>query len=136
MEADLSAETLAGWIGGLQAANDVKVWLPRFKVETEYKLNKPLQKLGMTDAFLNADFGGMVTGPSELFISLVAHKAFVDVNEEGTEAAAATGVVMSRKAAPVQEEPKIFRADRPFLFALRHEPTGTLLFLGRYSKPM
>jgi serpin B len=85
----------------------------------------------MTDAFDNADFSGMTNGPNGLHISLVQHKAYVDVNEEGTEAAAATAVVMRGRSERITPS---FRADRPFLFALRHEPTGSLLFLGRYSK--
>ncbi len=135
LDKSLSVETLAKWTGGLKPTSDLSLWLPRFKIETEYNLNDPLKKLGMTDAFATrADFTGMVSTPSErLYISLVIHKAYVDVNEEGTEAAAATGVVMARKSAVAK--PKIFRADRPFLFALRHEPTGTILFLGRYTNP-
>lgn len=117
---------------------EVQVFLPRFKVETRYELNKTLQALGMTDAFnpQKADFTGMVTQLPErdLYISDVIHKAFVDVNEEGTEAAAATGIVI-RVTSAAPSEPKVFRADRPFLFVLRHVPTGTVLFLGRYEKP-
>lgn len=115
---------------------DVQLWLPKFKVETRYELNGTLKAMGMPDAFDNnkADFSAMVTTKSDLVISIVVHKAYVDVNEEGTEAAAATGVGM-KIAAPIPQEPRTFRADRPFLFALRHEPTGTLMFLGRYVKP-
>ena len=71
----------------------------------------------------------------QLFISAVVHKAFVDVNEEGTEAAAATGVIMAPTAAPVQEEPPVFRADHPFVFLIRDNRTGSILFMGRVMNP-
>lgn len=135
MDEGYTAKQFDGWVAGLRPQSDVKVWLPRFKIETRYILNDTLSAMGMPDAFSpKADFGGMVTTASELVISIVVHKAFVDVNEEGTEAAAATGVAVALAAAPVQVKPKVFRADRPFLFALRHEPTKTILFMGRYSK--
>ena len=112
----------------------VNVYLPRFKAETKYSLNESLIDLGMKTAFGPADFTGMHAGTEHLFISDVLHKAFVDVNEEGTEAAAATAVVIKREAANV-EEPKEFRADRPFVFAIRDNATRAMLFLGRYSGP-
>jgi serpin B len=120
------------------ARTEVKVLVPRFKVEKPYTLNDSLKELGMTDAFDDhkADFSGMVSHTPEgmpLYISTVAHKAFVDVNEEGTEAAAATGAVVAVKSLP--PEPKVFRADHPFLFAIRHDATGAILFLGRYEMP-
>jgi len=110
----------------------VIVSLPKFKLTAEFKLNEALKAMGMTDAFSNADFSGM-NGKGGLFISAVVHKAFVDVNEEGTEAAAATAVVMSRTSAAAM--PPVFRADRPFLFAIRHDKTGAILFLGRLTSP-
>ncbi len=90
----------------------------------------------MKDAFDDhkADLTGMHSGQEKLFVSAVVHKAFVDVNEEGTEAAAATAVVIKWTSARVPAEPKVFRADRPFLFAIRHLPTGAVLFLGRVSR--
>jgi serpin B len=113
----------------------VNVFLPRFKAETSYSLKPALIDLGMKEAFNNADFSGMHTSDEHLFITHVLHKAFVDVNEEGTEAAAATAVVVGREAVSARPEPKEFRADRPFVFAIRDNATGTLLFLGRYSGP-
>jgi serpin B len=131
----VSADALAGWVKSLRPS-PVKVYLPRFKVETEYKLNDPLKALGMKAAFEgSADFSGMHTGPERLFISLVVHKAYADVTEEGTEAAAATGVVAKRVAAPVPREPVVFRADRPFLFLIRDVKHGAVLFLGRLTDP-
>jgi serpin B len=87
--------------------------------------------MGMPDAFSGrADFSGM-TGDKELFISAVIHKAYVDVNEEGTEAAAATGIVM--KLTAVEPPPPIFRADRPFVFIIRDKQSGSILFMGRVA---
>jgi serpin B len=71
----------------------------------------------------------------QLFISAVVHKAFVDVNEEGTEAAAATGISMAPTAAPVRDEPPGFRADHPFAFLIRDNQTGSILFMGRVMNP-
>ena len=92
--------------------------------------------MGMTDAFnsTNADFSGM-DGRKDLYISSVVHKAFVDVNEEGTEAAAATGVVMTLSAAMPANPIPVFRADHPFLFLIRDNHTGSILFFGRMMNP-
>jgi serpin B len=79
-----------------------------------------------------ADFSAM-NGKRDLFISAALHKSFVNVNEEGTEAAAATGVIMSRASAPVK--PKVFRADHPFIFVIRDRRSGGMLFLGRLVNP-
>lgn len=134
VESGLTAEGLAGWLGKARPTEDVRLFLPKFKGETGYELTPALKALGMTAAFGDADFSGMTAGPERLTISAVVHKAFVEVNEEGTEAAAATGVVMRATAARVGEPP-VFRADRPFLFLIRHVPTNAVLFLGRYEKP-
>jgi serpin B len=110
---------------------DVNVHLPKFKVSWgTFELNEPLQALGMRKAFGPADFSGM-DGTKTLFIGLVLHKAFVEVNEEGTEAAAATAVVMKRNGG----RRYTFRADRPFLFFIRDKVTGSILFLGRVLDP-
>ena len=74
-------------------------------------------------------------GKKDLLISDVIHKAFVDVNEEGTEAAAATAVIMAGSAPGVPAPPKVFKADHPFLFLIRHEKTGAILFMGRVTDP-
>lgn len=111
----------------------VEVFLPKYKLQERYSLSQALQDLGMVDAFdeMRADFSGM-TGQKELYVSRVIHQANVDVNEEGTEAAAATAVVMSTKSV---RNVTVFRADRPFLFTIMHKPTGSILFLGRVMKP-
>lgn len=133
VEKGLSADALDTLHKGMRT-QEVVLTLPRFKAETKYELNAPLVALGMTDAFTGkADFTGMHTSPETLYISAVLHKAFVEVNEEGTEAAAATGVIV--KATSVPPPPKVFKADRPFLFVIRHTPTNTVLFLGRCEKP-
>lgn len=135
LEKKLSADTLSAVTKGLRS-HEVMLALPRFKAETEYTLNDPLLALGMKDAFTKkADFTGMHTSPEKLYISHVLHKAFVEVNEEGTEAAAATAVVVKALSAREDDRPKVFTADRPFLFVIRHTPTDTVLFLGRFEKP-
>ena len=136
LETKLSAKSIADTVKALTPGTDVELTLPKFKVETEYSMGEPLTALGMKDAFdeNKADLSGMHSGGGKLFISAVVHKAFVDVNEEGTEAAAATAVVIMWTSARVPAEPKVFRADRPFLFAIRHLPTGAVLFLGRVSR--
>lgn len=137
LEQSLSTESLALWTKKIRQQK-VNAYLPRFKLEMDepFSLKEPLIAMGMKDAFddMKADFFGMHSGKEQLFITAVQHKAFVDVNEEGTEAAAATGVVVGlRSAAPTQ--PPVFRADRPFLFLIRDNATGSVLFLGRYAGP-
>jgi serpin B len=129
-----SGPKLAGWLGKLRR-QEVLVYLPRFKTTSEFSLADVLKAIGMKDAFVPdvADFSGM-NGKRDLFISAVVHKAFVDVNEEGTEAAAATAVVVGLTSARM-DEPPVFRADHPFLFLIRHEKTGAILFMGRVMNP-
>jgi serine protease inhibitor len=111
---------------------EVQVFLPRFKMTTDFRLDTALKSLGMKDAFSEgADFSGM-TGSRDFSISAVVHKAFVEVNEEGTEAAAATAVVMRELA--VRREP-IVRADHPFVFALRDNRSDSIVFMGRVTDP-
>ena len=116
---------------------EVNVFLPKFKLGSEFFLNNLLSTLGMTDAFdkTKADFSGM-DGEKDLFISAVVHKAFVDVDEEGAEAAAATATItMFNSTARKPEESVTFKADHPFLFLIRHNQTGAILFLGRVMNP-
>ncbi len=112
---------------------EVELYLPRFKFETRYLLAENLIAMGMPEAFSesNADFSGM-TGKRNLYISKVIHQAMIDVNEEGSEAAAATAVVMSTKSIRM---PATFRADKPFIFMIVHKPTDSILFMGRVSEP-
>ncbi len=135
VEKELTGDKLGAVLKGLRREREVHVHLPRFKVEKSYLLNDPLIALGMKAAFTDADFSGMHTGAEDLKISAVLHKAFVDVNEEGTEAAAATGVVIVTTSAAPPPMPKYFRADRPFLYLIRDHKTGSVLFMGRLSEP-
>ena len=131
VEKALTPDGLAKLLKGLRKTK-LQVSFPRFRVETRYDLQEPLSAMGMADAFgSKADFSGM-DGKRDLFISKVIHQAFVDVNEEGTEAAAATAVVIAKNGV---SRVKVFRADRPFLFVIRHEKTGLILFLGRVLNP-
>lgn len=112
---------------------DVQVCLPAFTMTSQFDLARTLKAMGMQEAFTAAaDFSGM-TGSTDLYISAAVHKAFIEVNEEGTEAAAATALVMRLTA--VQAPPPRFRADHPFLFLIRHNPTGSILFMGRLANP-
>lgn len=139
LEAKLTFQNLQQWIGSLKHEDEVKVYLPRFKTTSQFQLNGTLSEMGMPSAFDRdaADFSGM-TDSEDLFISAVIHKAFVDVNEEGTEAAAATGVAVAVTAAPVEEPkvPPVFRADHPFVFMIRDNRTRAILFLGRIVNPL
>jgi serpin B len=135
VEAGLTAERLAGWVGGLKRVK-VDVRLPRFEMTQAFEARAPLAKLGVKRAFdaRQADFSGMLAS-EPLFVGAILHKAFVAVDEAGTEAAAATVVLMEAGSAPRPETPVDFVADRPFLFLLRHEPTGCVLFMGRLATP-
>jgi len=132
IERSLSAKKLGIWLSKLSEI-EVEVYVPRFKIEKRFVLSKLLQKMGMVDAFdmMKADFSGMTPKP-DLYISSVIHQAFVDVNEEGTEATAATAVIMGTKAMII---PTVFRADRPFIFLIRDLRSGSILFIGRLVEP-
>jgi serpin B len=115
----------------------VEIFLPRFKLDEGFNLSGALMKLGMSDAFDSkvADLSGM-DGTRRLFVSGVFHKAWVEVNEEGTEAAASTAVVVATKSAELSPSPTpVFRADRPFVFFIRETTSGSILFLGRLAEP-
>lgn len=134
LEQQLTSENVEKWSSRL-AYSRVNLYLPKFKTSATFQLNDVLTSLGMTLAFdpVRADFSGMST-QERLFLSAVVHKAFVDVNEEGTEAAAATAV--EAKATSEQpEKPVEFRADHPFVFLIRDNQTSTILFLGRLVNP-
>jgi serpin B len=132
VEQALTLENFNRWRSSMHQ-QEVRVSLPKFKTTQRFILNDPLQALGLKDAFdeMNADFSGM-TGNKKLYISKVIHKAFVDVNEEGTEAAAATGVTMHTLAMRIQP---VFQADHPFVFAIVDKQSGSILFLGRIMNP-
>jgi serpin B len=134
LEKTLTGERLTGWVGALPY-RDVEVSLPKFRVESGFSLAKTLAAMGMPTAFTgNADFTG-VSSQGGLAISQVVHKAFVDVSEHGTEAAAATGMAMTTTAMRVPEPPAVFRADHPFLFLIRDTRSGAVLFIGRLANP-
>lgn len=118
------------------ADREVHVSFPRFRIEQAMPLKDTLAALGMTDAFDadRADFTGMTT-QEPLFIAAAIHKAFVDVTEEGTEAAAATALSFDAAMDMPGDPPPVFRADHPFVFLIRHTETGTILFLGRVTDP-
>jgi len=133
-EEALDAETL-GKIRESLIEQRVRVVFPKFTLETTYSLPPALAAMGMPTAFTDAaNFSGM-DGTEELFISEVVHKAFVDVNEEGTEAAAATGVVVNLASAPMEDRTPVFRADHPFVFLIVEEDSGAILFAGRIVNP-
>ncbi len=133
LEKNLNTKNLEGWMAKLRK-REVRVFLPKFKQTCEFGLGAVLQKMGMKDAFSpgRADFSGM-NGKKDLVISAVLHKAFVEVNEEGTEAAAATGVIVGVTSIPLP--PPEFRADHPFVFMIRDVKTGVILFMGRVVEP-
>ena len=109
--------------------------IPKFKMSGGFGLTKTLQALGLKDAFdTRADFSGMDGRPHWLYLSAVLHRAFIEVNEKGTEAAAATGIVVDTVSLSTRQ-PRAFRADHPFVFLICESTTGTILFMGRVSEP-
>ena len=126
--------TQFGQITGALATREVELWLPRFAIQAETDLAGTLSTLGMPLAFdpQLADFSG-ITAEERLYISAVVHQANISVDEKGTEAAAATAVVMAATAMPADSV--TLRVDRPFLFAVRDLPTGAILFLGQVTDP-
>jgi serine protease inhibitor len=145
IEKMISPETLKEWIGML-VKRKVHVFMPKFKLETKCQMKQTLRNIGMVRAFIDpsrskgADFTGMCASPDpmlRLYITQVFHKAFVEVNEKGTEAAAATAVLMARTTSIPVMVPftPTFNADRPFLFLIRERNTGSILFMGRFINP-
>ncbi|MFH1279596.1 MAG: serpin family protein [Candidatus Eisenbacteria bacterium] len=135
IEGTLDKEKLRAW---LRCAGDaeVDVYLPRFRMTDEFDLAPVLAGMGMPSLFKrgDADLSGM-TADTDLFVSNVFHSSFVDVNEKGTEAAAATGVVVALELVE-RSAPPVFRADHPFLFFIRDKWTGAILFMGRVADPL
>ncbi len=130
LERQLTADNIRKWTADV-ATHEVQVYLPKFKLTTQYDLPSAIQALGMTLAFTpgEADLSG-IDGTRGLFITGAWHKAFIDVNEERTEAAAAGGFGVG---GPVPEA--VFRADHPFVFFIRDNRTGAILFMGRMTNP-
>jgi serpin B len=136
LEQSLTAASVHQWLSQLRPVGKIVLTLPRFKMTNQFSLNGALTALGMRTAFDRtlADFSPM-TGKRDLWISAAIHKAYIDVNEEGTEAAAATAVVMRSMAMAREQPPIVFRADHPFLFVIRDNRSGAILFLGRLTDP-
>ncbi|XP_023603151.1 leukocyte elastase inhibitor-like [Myotis lucifugus] len=135
IEEQLTLEKLHEWTKPENLRSiQVNVHLPRFKVEESYNLNSHLKSLGIEDLFDSmADLSGM-SRARDLFISKIIHKSFVEVNEEGTEAAAATEEEI-RMTCALMPKTENFVADHPFIFFIRHNPSTNILFLGRLSSP-
>ncbi|XP_043117308.1 leukocyte elastase inhibitor-like [Puntigrus tetrazona] len=135
LEKALTYEKLMEWTKpSKMLQEEVQVSLPKFKMTETYGLVQFLRSMGMEDLFdeKKVNLSGM-TPNKDLVVTKVIHKAFVEVNEEGTEAAAATGVVISTMSMPLP--PKTFTADHPFLFFIRHNPSNSILFYGRFCSP-
>lgn len=137
----MTPEGFATLLADMETASEkrVHVVLPKVKIEADYELNDAMIALGLGNAFTgDADFSGLIegAGPGDLMISKVLHKTFLEIDEKGTEAAAATAIMMERAAIMMPEEdPVEFRADHPFLIALRHRETGAVMFMGRVEAP-
>ena len=132
LDESLNFRNLQTWLGKMKLS-EVVLMLPKFKVGSTFELSRELEKMGMRDAFqLNANFSG-IDGRTNLSISGISHKAWAEVTEEGTEAAAATVVTISETSA--KPMPIMFRADHPFIFLIRDVRSGSILFLGRLVDP-
>ncbi|NWH77306.1 OVALX protein, partial [Piaya cayana] len=133
LEKKISFEKLTEWTSpSVMERKRMKVYLPRMKIEEKYNLTSVLMGLGMTDLFSpSANLSGISSGES-LKLSEAIHEAYMEVNEEGTEMAGSAGLMGN-----IQESSgfKEFKADRPFLFLIRHNPTNSILFFGRYCSP-
>ncbi|XP_040840693.1 serpin B11 isoform X2 [Ochotona curzoniae] len=130
----LNVRTFEKWTGpSNMVEREVEVHLPRFKLDVQYELNSLLKSLGMTDIFNKdkADLSGMSSAKG-LYLSKVIHKSYVDVNEEGTEAAAATGANIAVKRLPIRYQ---FTANKPFLFLIRDNPSKMIVFCGKFASP-
>ena len=137
IEQSVTDSKLAEWIA-LARRQPVRVFLPKFTMTAQFQLKGVLESMGMSDPFsaTRANFAGISPRATQdrLFVGGVIHKAYINVDENGTEAAAATALSMVAGGLP-QGPPAVFRADRPFLFMIRHNPSGAILFLGRVLNP-
>lgn len=135
LEQNLSQEKLQSLLDCAEQEYMVELWLPRFKLNAEFDLKETLSQMGMATAFSSeaANFAGMNDSPQDLYLSTVVHKAFLNVNEAGTEAGGASGVIAaSRSTAPETT----FRADRPFIFLIQDSESDSILFIGRLMNPL
>jgi len=136
LEKKLTKDVFAGSNYASSGSVEVEISLPKFKIEDSFKLNDALKKLAVNAAFSDsADFSGIAAEP--LKIDEVVHKSFIDLNEKGTEAAAATGIKAAASSFTIFPESakKVFNADHPFIFAIQHVATESVLFIGRYAGP-
>jgi len=131
IESNLTTEKLKEWKNQMKEEKLDAIYLPKFEFDTKYFMAETLSAMGMPTAFGDADFSGM-NGSRSLAIDQVIHQAFVKVDEEGTEAAGATAVIM-KETAVMQR--KVFNADRPFIFVIQEKATGNILFLGKVVDP-
>ncbi|XP_051870522.1 probable serpin E3 isoform X6 [Pristis pectinata] len=131
VEPHITAQTLSTWTKSMRRMK-MEVFLPRFKVKSKFNLKTVLKTLGITDLFSpsKADFRG-ISEHEKLFVSEAIHEARIEVTEDGTEAAAATAMVLLKRSRAL-----VFKADRPFFFLLRHLNTGTIVFMGRVMDPL
>jgi serpin B len=136
LEQSLTAANTQQWFSQLRGGARIILTLPKFKMTQQFQLGNTLASMGMAQAFQKnaADFSG-ITGKRDFWISAAIHKAYIDVNEEGTEAAAATGIVMRSMAVQREQPPVVFRADHPFLFVIRDNRSSGILFMGRVTDP-
>uniref|UniRef100_A0A8B9QDN0 Antithrombin-III n=1 Tax=Apteryx owenii TaxID=8824 RepID=A0A8B9QDN0_APTOW len=135
VEQDLTSEKLQGWIRSLSEIS-LSVFLPRFRIEDSFSVKEQLRKMGLEDLFSpeNARLPGIIAeGRTDLYVSDAFHKAFLEVNEEGSEAAAATAVTISGRSFPMNRA--IFNANRPFLLFIREAALNTIIFMGRITDP-
>ncbi|KFU92064.1 hypothetical protein M959_00527, partial [Chaetura pelagica] len=133
LENKISYENLMEWTSpNVMQKRRVKVYLPRMRIEEKYNLTSVLEALGMTDLFSpSANLSG-ISSAEDLKISEVIHGAYMEINEEGTEMAGSGDVMGEDKHS---SEPEVFRADHPFLFFIKHNPTDNILFVGRFCSP-
>ena len=134
LEQQLTQENLRKWLSAIEyeyAGCPESIQLPKFRVNSQFEFKQVLSKMGMGSAFNDsADFSGM-NGRKDLFLANVIHKTFVDVNELGTEATASTEATGVSRCGG-----ESFNADRPFIFLIRHIPSGSILFMGRIVNPL
>ena len=135
LEKSLNLERLELLLAGLKSVEEIQITLPKFRIASHYELSDPLIEMGIVDAFsTNADFSG-ISGGRDVVVSRIIHKAVIEVEEEGTEAAAVTAATFLL-GVPDRSLTPVFYADHPFVFLIRHRPSQSILFLGRVVDPI
>ena len=136
LEAKLTPEMLAALWPKLKRPEDIDISLPRYRVRSSHGLEPVLKALGLSRAFIRerADFSGINGKAADLFVTAATHETFVDVNEEGIEAAAFSGVIGADSFG--EDEPPVVRVDHPFLYLVRDTRSGCIVFLGRVVEPV